>query len=123
MQGERNKQNKQTKIEHKNHKPQGFSGRAPSQPAIYFLLLQKPQEQAYQGTDGATDRIYPTGVVMFGGPGNQWTAAQRCLCTGGDNQSTVLTEETAGVQREGLNKEGGYKYLGEAADSSSCLPK
>lgn len=120
MKGERNKQ---TKTEHKKHKAWRCSGCAPSQPAIYFLLLQKAQEQAYQGTDGATDRIYPTGVVMFGGPGNQWTPARRCLCTEGDNQSTVLTEETVGVQREGLNKEGSCKYLGEAADSSSCLPK
>lgn len=55
--------NKRTNPQNQKEKPTLRDFRACSfQAVIYLLILQAPQEQAYQGTGGVTDRVYCTGV-------------------------------------------------------------
>lgn len=56
MQKQTNKKTHETK---KKTPPSGILGLVLSQAVIYFLILQAPQEQAYQGV---TDKVYPAGV-------------------------------------------------------------
>lgn len=57
----RNKQ-KPPQNKKKKNPPSRILGLVLSQAVIYFLILQAPQEQAYQGTGGITDGVYLTGV-------------------------------------------------------------
>ena len=59
MQKQTNQPTHKTK---KKNPPSGILGLVLSQAVIYFLILQAPQEQAYQGTGGITDGVYRTGV-------------------------------------------------------------
>lgn len=98
----------------------GILGLVLSQVVIYFLISRAPQEQAYQGTGGVSDGVYPAGVgkylVALATSGQQHTV----MPVHRWSQTVCLAERGEGRKAGKEAQQGeGLEYLGEAADSSS----